>query len=148
MSTTEAPAATAASATGLTMDTVKRYAALANEKTQLDDRLKAIEREMKALNDQVLEWFASNSVDKVKLEGRTLYLRRELWATRPEGVTLEQQIAALQAAGLADMCAPRINSQTLSAFCREREAAGEPLPPSFAGVIEAKPTFKIGSTRS
>ena len=131
-----------------TMAEVKRFAQLAVEKGSLKDRLTAIEAEMGILEPTVLEWFASNGVDRVKVDGQTLHLKMELWAGRANGVTNEQAIEALRAAGLDEMAAPRINTQTLSAYCRELIRNGEPLPASFGGIIVVHETAKVGTRRS
>lgn len=131
-----------------TMDDIRRYAELSAEKAKLKDRLVQVEAGMKETEPRVLAYFEGNGVDKIRVDGQTLYLRMELWAGRAEGVTNEEAIAALTAAGLGDMASPRINVQTLSAFCRELAKDDKPLPTSFAGKIVTHDVAKVGSRRS
>lgn len=132
-----------------TMEGVREYAALQNEKGGLKDRLAAIDARLADLEPTVLDWFQRNGVDRVRVDDRTLSLRRELWAGRAEGVDTAAACAALVAAGLPEFAEPRVNTQSLSALLREREKSGEPaVPPELEGVIVANEVFKIGSRRA
>lgn len=131
------------------MDRVKEYAALQNEKAKLKDRLAAIDARLGDLEPHVLEWFQREGVDRIRVDDRTLSLRRELWAGRAEGVDTEAACAALIAAGLAEFAARRVNTQSLSALLREREKQEEPpVPPELEGVIVANEVWKISSRRA
>lgn len=131
------------------MDRVKEYAALQNEKAKLKDRLAAIDARLGDLEPHVLEWFQREGVDRIRVDDRTLSLRRELWAGRADGVDTEAACAALIAAGLSEFAARRVNTQSLSALLREREKGGEAaVPAELEGVIVANEVWKISSRRA
>ena len=138
-------AATAPDATQAITD----YAALENERADLEAKLEAVKAKLDALRPAVLAYFQERGIDRVSAHNRTLYLRRELWAGRADGVSPEVACAALKAAGFDEFVREGVVTQSLTAFIREREREGEAaVPPSLAGVIEAKEVFKVGSRKS
>lgn len=128
--------------------TIRRYCELENERSKLDDALKAVKAKLDELEPAVLDYFQRQGLDRVSLDGRTLYLRRDVYAGRAEGVDSEAACAALEAAGFGEFVKRGVVTQSLSAFLREREKDGEPaVPPSLAGIIVANEVFRVGSRR-
>ena len=124
------------------------YADLADRKAELKAELTKVEAQLGKLEPQALDWFQQAGVKSVKLDsGRAMFIRRELWAGRADGVDNEQAIAGLVAAGLSEFAAPRINTQKLSAYCRELDAEGQPLPGAFENIIVVNEKFRIGSRK-
>lgn len=128
-------------------ESLQQYAKAADRKADLEAELLEVKAKLTKLEPLVLDWFQREGVQNIRINGRTLHLRRELWAGRAEGVSNDDAIEALQAAGLDDFAAPRINTQKLSAWCRERDAEGEALPPEFEGVLVVNEKFKVGSRK-
>ena len=138
-------AATAPDATQAITD----YAALENERADLEAKLEAVKAKLDVLRPSVLAYFQERGIDRVSAFNRTLYLRREVWCGRAEGVDAETACAALKAAGFDEFVREGIVTQSLSALLREREKGGEPaVPPSLNGVIVANEVFKVGSRKS
>jgi hypothetical protein len=132
----------------MSMDDLRSYAQLLDERDQLEERLRWIRQALQELEPRCLEWFQREGVDRLVVDGRTLYLRRELWASIAEGVSHDDAAAALQTVGLGDMVRPRINLQTLSAWCREQEREmGAPVPPLLTGVVSAREVYRVGTRR-
>jgi hypothetical protein len=130
-------------------DEITEYAALENRRMDLKDELVAIESKIAELAPRVLEWFQASGTQKITRDGRTLYLKRELWAGRAEGVSNEAAVAALEGAGLNEFCGMKVNTQSLSAWMREREKEGQaPVPTELEGAFVANEVFKVGSRRS
>ncbi len=128
--------------------TVERYAKLENERTALEDQLVAVKAKLDELRAGVLEYMQAHSLDKVTSAGRTLYLRRELWAGRAEGVSPADLMVALDAAGLTEFAERAPKMQSLTAYVRELDRDGLELPEPLRGVLVANELFKIGSRRS
>lgn len=123
----------------------QEYSEKLARKAALDLELKQLTNELAALEPEVLKWFEATGVDKARLEdGRTLYLRRELWAGQAKGVPSEVAVEALRAAGLGEFCQPRINASRLSAWARELDREGTPLPDGLRGIVEVREVFKVG----
>lgn len=128
---------------------VRRYAELENERADLEDKLKAVKAKLDEMAEPVLAYFQRQGIDRTTIDGRTLYLRRDLYAGRAEGVTPEAACETLKAAGFGEFVKEGVVTQSLSAFLREREKNGEPaVPPSLAGMIVANEVYRVGSRRS
>jgi hypothetical protein len=131
----------------LTMDEkIERFIELETERRELEARLKEVKEEIAPLHEQVLTYFEQTGTSKIKRSGLTLYVHRQLWA-RPIDGDYERGCAALKAAGLEDMVKESFNIHTLSAYIRELERMGEPIPETFEGAIQTEETFQI-RTRS
>ena len=131
--------------TRASIQTIKRYARLERDKRDLENKLKQTKAQIETLRESVLAWFQDHGVTSQAIDGMTLYIRRELWAGREEGIDNDAAIAALQAAGLGEYAGPRINTQSLSAYLRELDVAGEAMPSELQGVIKLSEVFKIGT---
>lgn len=127
---------------------IERYARLENQRAELKDELVAVEAKLDELRAGVLEYMQAHSLDKITSAGRTLYLRRELWAGRAEGVSPADLMVALDAAGLTEFAERAPKMQSLTAFVRELDRDGLELPEPLRGVLVAHELFKIGSRRS
>lgn len=127
---------------------IERYARLENQRAELKDELVAVEAKLDELRQGVLDYMQSHSLDKITSAGRTLYLRRELWAGRAEGVSPADLMVALDAAGLTEFAERAPKMQSLTAFVRELDRDGLELPEPLRGVLVAHELFKIGSRRS
>lgn len=130
------------------MEQVERYAKLENERADLKASLARIESDLKELKEPVLSYFQAHGIQNTKVHGRTLYVKRELWAGRAEGVTSAEAISALRAAGLDEYFGERIETQSLSAYLRELDREEQEMPLPLQGVIVANEVFKVGSRKA
>jgi hypothetical protein len=96
------------------------------------------------------EQYVTAGTDEIKLDGVKGTLRSTIWARkRAEETTQAEVAAALRADGLAHMVTPEgYNSATLSAWLRDLEAEGKPIPPHVAELIEPSEVWKVGFTNS
>ena len=122
---------------------LQTYSRLWKEMKAVTAKLDRIKADIKACEPRVLDFFEKSGIPRTTVRGVTIYVKRDLWAGREEGVTNEVACEALAKAGLGDFAAMRFNTQTLSAYVRECENNGEPLPEEFKGVIKVSETFKI-----
>ena len=127
---------------------VEVYAKMENQKAELKDALTAVEAKLDELRPGVLAYFESHSIDKITSAGRTLYLRTEVWAGRPEGVTAQDLGRVLVDLGLDDFHEDAPKMQALSAWLRELDRDGKEMPEGLRGVLVANTVHKIGSRRS
>jgi hypothetical protein len=124
---------------------VGRFVEVSREIKDLEDRLKALKSQRDELQEGLLEQFSSAGVSSVRVDGLTVSLRREVWATCKES-NYERACAALTAAGLSEFVQPRFNAHTLSAYVRELDRDGKPLPKEFDGAIEVSERFSLRAT--
>lgn len=129
------------------MERIAAYAELTERKRILRQKLDDVQAAMDDLEPALLDWYAENGTQSIKANGATVYLHRQIWA-RPAENDWPKAVAALKASGLADLVQERANINTLSAWVREREAAGEPLPAAFEGAISVAEEFGLRVRRS
>mgnify|MGYP003134179461 CR=1 FL=1 len=108
--------------------------------------MKVLGEEKSGLQEIILAHFEQNSIQNIKQNGVTVYLKRELWAGREERVSNEEAAQALNDAGLSEYIGP--TTQSLSAYLRELDKEGEPLPEKLRGKIKLTETYKIQARRS
>lgn len=100
-------------------------------------------KEQRDASEQALlnEW-AVEGLDSVKLDGRTLFIRCDTYASFPQGK--ESAVQLLKSGDHADVVQETVNSNTASALVRELVAEGGALPAAWAGVIEAGERYSVG----
>lgn len=129
------------------MERLSAYADLTARKRTLEADLKATQAAIDALEPGLLNWYAETGTSSIKANGATVYLHRQLWA-RPADGDWDRAVTAAKDAGLGDLVQERFNLNTMSAWVREREAAGEALPASFEGAISVAEEFSLRVRRS
>jgi hypothetical protein len=94
-----------------------RFAKLANRKAAIEAELAEITAEMSQLENPILDGMATIGQPRTNIEGRTLYVHRQLWASA--SVDKETAAKALAAEGMGDLVSPTFNTNTISAIFRE-----------------------------
>lgn len=127
----------------------QRWADLRDERDRLEAELAAVTKRLADLEPDVLSWFETQGVSSARLDGgRTIHVRRELWAGREEGVDAPALAAAVAAAGLPEFVSETVNLSRLSAYCRELDREGQPLPAPLLGVVRVREVFRVGTARA
>jgi len=104
-----------------TADLVNRFIELDEQRKAKEGEVDAIKEELKLLEPLLMERFENAGMQSMKSRsGVTVYISRKLWASPKEG-NHAGLVAALQSIGLNDMVKTQCNTQTLSAYIRERE---------------------------
>lgn len=131
-----------------TMNTqaVNRLVELTVRKRELEAQAKELAREIQELEESLLEQFGEAGISSVRAEGGTVSLSRQLWATCADG-DYSRACAALHAAGLDEFVQPRFNSNTLSAYFRELDRDGRPIPKALEGAIDVAERFSLRVTK-
>jgi len=129
---------------------------LLREFARIDAELDAISfkekilKKRKAVIDPILqEQFASVGIKYANVIGRTIYSHSQIWAKKEDGVTDDDMIAALKAAGYGEIYVnEKVNHQSLSALIREWVDNDESLPKEFEGVIGYTEKTQMKSKKS
>lgn len=134
------------------------FVALSDEKAALDARLKVVKDELAALSDLLATQFALAGVPRMTVNGRTVYLHRQVWASvQPEDGDLDAAFKVLERYDMGWMVKPTVNSQTLSARIREMEKEFEgldfqdfldSLPPDLRDALRITEKFEVRSRKS
>ena len=126
---------------------LKRFIALEERRRQLETEIDTVKAEATQLEQLLLPEFERSGVEKVSMDGRTVYLERKLWAKAKDGNKAAVCIA-LKRAHLGDFVEETFNTNSLSAYVRELDREEKRLPPSLCGVLEISEVFKLRTRRS
>ena len=139
---------------GVSRALLERLDKLRQLKADAEAELKDITAELTAIQEVLVPQFMAAGMQSQKLaDGRTFYLRKEEWAY-PKSVEngggrgSAGVLEALVASGLGDMVHETYNTQTLSAYVREKERAGEELPAPLVEAIDVVVKTEIRVRRS
>ena len=84
----------------------KRYTELDHERRELEEKLKEVKDELSELDAELQSAMAEDGVDKMTINGLTLYVRREIRGGARDG-DKRRMIQAFRDAGMEDMVASR-----------------------------------------
>ena len=130
--------------------TVGKYSLLLSQKIDAELVVKKLSAKITELTGPVLDYFQRQGVDQISVEGRTLYLRRELHTTKNVDFTTAEACLYLTAIGLEDYVGDKVNTQGLGAYVRELEDGGRSIveiQAMFDGRFNVVEVFKIGSRK-
>lgn len=104
---------------------VEQFISTAEEERDLKAKLDAIKAERIALEAAILDEWGNTGITGLRVKGVTLYPQRQVYASA--------DLDVIEASGLTELIG--VNSQRLSAYVRECEANGTPLPQPLADAI-------------
>ena len=128
-------------------DELKRFVALEDRRKQLEAEVESIKAEASELEGLLLPQFEQSGMERVSIDGRTVYVERKLWAKAKDG-DKPAVCKALKRCRLGDYVEETFNSNSLSAYVRELDREGRHLPPSLVSVLEVSEVFKLRTRRS
>ncbi len=131
----------------MNQEQLKRYVELEHERRDLDDRLKAVKAETEKLAASLLDQFAEAGMQSARVNGLTVYVHRQLWASAVEG-NYEAACQALRASGHGEFVQERFNTNQISALAREMDKNGETLPVEWDGPIKVAETFQLRTQKA
>lgn len=95
----------------------RQYLALKDRRAALESEVEEIKDKMLMLTDQIMNELVDNGVDNIKVDGRTIYPKKQLYASASR--LTDQLKAELEREGATDLIEEKINANRLSAFIRE-----------------------------
>lgn len=104
---------------------VARFVELSERERDLKSDLDVVSKERMGLQAAILEHWGNNNITGQRVRGLTIYPQRQVYASAP--------IEAVKAAGLDELIG--VNTQSFSAWYREHELTGEPLPAALQDCI-------------
>lgn len=112
------------------IDQLRRFVALTEKKKAIDAELKDLKDQIGELEPDVLEYMQDNGIQSAKVDGYTVYLRRDIRASfrgTPEA------FAAVEANGLQDALTTTINAQRAASIVREFLKNDDEAAPAWLG---------------
>ena len=143
----------------MNIDQVKQFVSLADKKADLEVQLEQVKTNMKALEEVLMGQFQDSGTQSVSVDGRTVSLRRDLFASA-KGADKEAVTAALKAADLGQYVKEDYNANSLTAYVREMVRAAEAergapldeltdaLPQPLRAVLSVFVKYSVRATRS
>jgi len=125
---------------------LKRFVALEQRRRQLEAEVDQIKAEAAELEQRLLPQFEQSGMERVLIDGLTVYIERKLWAKARDG-DKPAVCSALKRCNLGDYVEETFNTNSLSAYVRELDREGRHLPPTLASVLDVSEVFKL-RTRS
>jgi len=126
---------------------LKRFVALEERRKELEGEIDRIKAEATEIESALMPQFEQAGIERVSVDGRTVYIERRLWAAAKNG-DKPALCKALKRARLSDFVQETFNSQSLSALVREWDREGRAMPPSLREVLEVSEVFKLRTRRS
>lgn len=140
--------------TALDAEKARRLAEIDERRSELKDELSRLDKERGPIEAELLEQMAETGISKIRIDGRTIYLYSQTWASvergeeEPNEEAYARACKALAEAGLADMVETRFNTHRLSAFVRELAKNGESIPAQFEGAIKVTDRYSVRSRKA
>lgn len=123
---------------------------LAGQMVEIDAEIKeaealvaSIKARRQVVEEQLLEQFAETGTSSVRVNGRTVSMRRDLYSKVLDPERLND---ALRLAGFGDLIEEKVNSMRLSALVREFDRGDVECPAELAEVVTASEKFSIRVT--
>lgn len=133
------------------LDLAKQVALLLSEKRHLETRLREVKESIAEIEPSLVAAFAENGMDRIQVPvedgAMTVYVQQNLFV-RPKDGDRASVVSCLKRCGLSDLVSESYNAQTLSAYVRERLAAGVGLQPSLAKNIEVYEETRVRARAS
>lgn len=135
------------------MDTadVRQYVALRRRVKELESQIKGVKEEADQLEQQLLEAFASESVDRITVDGQTVYLRTQRFGALQEGATKDDVVDALESDQHSrGLVSKGFNWNSVHAHVRELvgEDGNDPLPDHLRDVLKVTEVFSLRTVKS
>ena len=140
----------------MNVDIVKEYLRLTAERKELEKQVEEKKDQARELEKQILDMFGAEGIDKISVEGKSVYPSRTFWPAAKEGLR-DEMIATLKRMDpqWSYLVVETVNAQTLRARIIELDKAGEvgedglpKLPDELKNLINVNETFTLGIKKS
>jgi len=131
--------------TNLDIRILKKFARLEKKRDALKNALNKTEAELSPLNEFVTDHLIDCGISNISIDGRNLFIRHDIYAkllTNKDDAT-----KALKKAGLKEYIDEGFNTNSLSAYVREKIKSKEDLPEAFDGIIGASHVYRARSNK-
>lgn len=114
---------------------LRRYTELANELRTCSERAESLEAEIKPLQEALLEAYAENGLQRATLNGLTVFVRHDFFASKKAGVSTESLCETLVKCGCEYLVKTGYNANSLRAKVREWRDEGVEIPAPLAELL-------------
>lgn len=124
---------------------IKSYVTLHHEKREAKSALAAIQKRIVDIEPQVMDHLTQMGYDHIKVDGTTIYIKRNLRASIAGGVDKVAMRTVFEQFGMTYLIKPTVNANSLSSYFRNEEDQLDTPPEKIDDLIpdELKPYIKI-----
>lgn len=126
---------------------LEQFIQLNEQKKQLEAELEKVKDTIAELQTILLDQFGDNGMSKISLNGSTVFLKRQLWASAKDG-DYKRACQALIDSGLDHLVNTRFDTNSLSSFVREQDELGIELPTLLKDTIKVTEKFSLQVRKS
>lgn len=125
---------------------VQRYIDARADLAKAEAEVKKLKERVERAEAAVLDLYVENGWQNVKCNGRRVSLVKRVFA-RPVPDHRDALIAALRSEGYEDLVQTNVLPATLSAFVREHQKEGDPIPESIAEHLIVTELFGLSMAK-
>lgn len=127
------------------MEKIKQLIEIKKQLDELDAQTKKLKAEFEALGPEVIQYLEQEGLDRVTMDGRTVFVRRQLWASvKKDPFALD----ILRDNGLGDFIEEKVNSQRISSYVREFEKNGQEIPEWCSEALNISEKFNVSIVKA
>ena len=130
----------------MTTTLIGRLAKLDGEIAEHETAIKKLKAKRAPIAEQALDYMSRHGIMNQKVNGRTVYVARELWASKDEDIPMPEFVALVQANGMPELAS--YSPQRLTSWARELAGEGEELPAWLLPHVKLSEVDKIRSRKS
>lgn len=131
--TEQAPAAT--------LETIKELVRLKKEIKDLEAQAEELKSRFSIIEPAVISFMEQSGMQKITVDSRTVFIKRQLWASLNKEIPDALQI--MKDAGAGDFIKETVNTMTMSAYVREQEKEGT-IPEWCNKALSVTEKFNVG----
>lgn len=135
----------------MNMAAVKVLAGLIAKKRSLEESLRSVKDEIADMEPEIISDMIDNQIDRMPVrvgdDSVTIYIHRQLWA-KPKDGDKDEVVRVLKRCGMADFVQENYNTNSLSAYVRERLGTGQQLQPTLRDALHLDEVVSIRGRRS
>ena len=129
----------------MNLDRLKRFVELKNKVKEFEAVTDTLKDELKILEAAIIEDFATTGIDKITINGQTIFIQKQIWAKVEDK---QKAIDMLKASEYYNhYIYETYDVQQISAVIREYIKNGDEIPPEFKDVIGYSETFNVKVTK-
>lgn len=116
-------------------DLLVEFVNLDREKAEIEKRLEEIKERAGLIGKVLLEDWANRGVQSIKLETRTVYIRKDFYCSKKGGVETQKVCDALERLGFDSMVNPSYSPASLKSLVREMVDTDQYVPEGLDALI-------------
>lgn len=133
-------------AQGINTDLLSAFVAESARKKAIEESLENSKRLLAEMEQSILDQFSESGVNSVKVDGTTIYMQKNTWASARDG-NQDAVCSALRSMGYESLVKTAVNAQALSSLIRDFEREGG-IPDDLRQVINVTEKFSIRTRNS